>query len=155
MKKSIRVIMISAISISMMATTVAATENFADLDLQSMSLEDLVLLKDKVNEEIAAKGGNNVLGAGIYEVGKDIKAASFRLTCYEATDYAYVTLYKNSEDMDNEKSIIRKLFDYEEDQKSQDIVTLNLKEGEILKTTGPVIIENEEKSFWAPDSEDE
>lgn len=47
MKKSIRVIMISAISISMMATTVAATENFADLDLQSMSLEDLVLLKDK------------------------------------------------------------------------------------------------------------
>ena len=64
---------------SLLATPVMAENNFG-VDLESMSLEDLISLKDAVNERIAAKGGDNVIGQGTYVVGTDIKAANFKIT---------------------------------------------------------------------------
>lgn len=36
----------------------------SDIDLSSMSTEDLVALKDSINEEIANRGGDNIIGEG-------------------------------------------------------------------------------------------
>ena len=45
-----------------------------------MSTEDLVSLRDSINAEIANKGGDNIIGEGVYTVGTDIKAGNFKVT---------------------------------------------------------------------------
>lgn len=152
MKKTIIASMVLATSL--LATPVMAESNFG-VDLESMSLEDLISMKDAVNEQIAAKGGDNVFGAGIYEVGKDIKAASFKLICYEASGFtADVYVYDNNDDMKTNEPIFRKYMAYEEDKAAQESVIVNLKDGQILKTAGPLLIEDASKAFWAPDSDE-
>lgn len=60
----------------LVATPVMAS----DIDLASMSTEDLVALKDSINEEIVNRGGDNIIGEGTYVVGTDIKAGNFKVT---------------------------------------------------------------------------
>lgn len=72
-----------------------------DIDLASMSTEDLVSLKNSIDSEIATRGGDNIISQGIYEVGVDIKTASFKLTSVQNADYTstYIDLYNSKEDM--------------------------------------------------------
>ena len=151
MKKTIIASMVLATSL--LATPVMAESNFG-VDLESMSLEDLVSLKDAVNEQIAAKGGDNVIGAGIYEVGKDIKAANFKVTPYEASGSMSLELYASEADMTAYNSLFNSFLYYDEKKTSQESVSLNLKEGQILQISGPLIIEDASKAFWAPDSDE-
>ena len=53
----------------LVATPVMAS----DIDLASMSTEDLVALKDSINEEIANRGGDNIIGEGTYVSEQTLK----------------------------------------------------------------------------------
>ena len=149
MKKTIIASMV--LVTSLLATPVMAENNFG-VDLESMSLEDLISLKDAVNEQIAAKGGDNVFGAGVYEVGKDIKAASFKLICYEGTELTDVFVYENEDAITSNKPIFRDYLNYDDKKTSQESCVINLKDGQILKTTGTLLIEDASTAFWAPEN---
>lgn len=148
MKKTIIASMV--LVTSLLAIPVMAENNFG-VDLESMSLEDLISLKDAVNEQIAAKGGDNVFGAGVYEVGKDIKAASFKLICYEGTELTDVFIYENEDAMTSNEPIFRDYLNYDDKKTSQESCVINLKDGQILKTTGTLLIEDASTAFWAPE----
>lgn len=45
----------------------------SDIDLSSMSTEDLVALKDSINEEIANRGGDNIIGEGLIQSVQTLK----------------------------------------------------------------------------------
>lgn len=149
MKKTIIASMVLATSL--LATPVMAESNFG-VDLESMSLEDLISLKDAVNEEIASKGGDNVLGAGIYEVGVDIKASNFKLTPYEGTSSGELCIFANGTDTDDGEKVFHKWVYYDEEKNVQESIVVNLKDGQVLKTGGSLIIEDATKSFWAPEN---
>ena len=149
MKKTVIASMVLAIGL--LAVPVMAGNDFG-IDLASMSLEDLVSLKDAVNEEIATKGGDNVLGAGIYEVGVDIKASSFKLTSYEGSDSANIIIYDSKESMEADDNVFYTFMYYDEEKETQESTIINLKDGQILETTGSLIIEDASKSFWTPEN---
>ena len=69
MKKSILAI---GLGMSLLLSTPIMAD-VPDIDLASMSTEDLVSLRDSINAEIANKGGDNIIGEGVYTVGTDIK----------------------------------------------------------------------------------
>ena len=144
MKKTIIASMV--LVTSLLATPVMAENNFG-VDLESMSLEDLISLKDAVNEQIAAKGGDNVFGAGV----KDIKAASFKLICYEGTELTDVFIYENEDAMTSNEPIFRDYLNYDDKKTSQESCVINLKDGQSLKATGTLLIEDASTAFWAPE----
>ena len=96
-------------------------------------------------------GGDNVFGAGVYEVGKDIKAASFKLICYEGTELTDVFIYENEDAMTSNEPIFRDYLNYDDKKTSQESCVINLKDGQILKTTGTLLIEDASTAFWAPE----
>ena len=152
MKKTIIASMV--LVTSLLATPVMAENNFG-VDLESMSLEDLISLKDAVNEQIAAKGGDNVFGAGVYEVGKDIKAASFKLICYEGTELTDVFIYENEDAMTSNEPIFRDYLNYDDKKTSQeetpDSAMLNLKENQVVVIKCGMATIEETKPSWAPE----
>ena len=126
--------------------TEAATSSEADdfgIDLESMDLDKLLSLKDKINEVIADKGGDNVIGIGLYTVGTDIKAGKYTVKCYNSDQ---VTFYiYDDENAYNEYSGDMLLL-YPDDECGM----LNLSNGQIISVyTGSAIIE-ESKPSWAP-----
>ena len=76
MKKSILAI---GLGMSLLLSTPVMAD-VPDIDLASMSTEDLVSLRDSINAEIANKGGDNIIGEGVYTIGVDIKAGNFKVT---------------------------------------------------------------------------
>lgn len=65
----------------------------ADVDMSSMSIEDLVSLRDSLNEEIYSRSGgtmDDMIYAGTYVAGKDIKAGIYTIT---NTRDSYLTIY--------------------------------------------------------------
>lgn len=148
MKKTIIASLVLAVGL--IAIPVQASEQSA-IDLDSMTLDELVSLRDEVNSKITSLVGDTVFGAGVYEVGTDIKASSFKLTCYEATDMGYVFIYNNNDDFEAGKDMFTKYMSYDEETTSQESVVVNLKEGQILKTTSALLIEDASTSFWAPE----
>lgn len=118
-----------------------------DINLSEMSLDELVALRSSITEEISARLGDaGTIDMGLYEVGKDIKAASFEVTGLEgAEDTAYVIIFDNREDLDATKTLqVHYIAD-------GDSAVINLKEGQWLRINnyGPVGIQ-EIKPTYAP-----
>lgn len=136
----------------------AATPVMAsDIDLTSMSTEDLVALKDSINTEIANRGGDNVIGEGVYIVGTDIKAGSFKVTAMKGYDgYTTFYIFKDSAEYEEYKGgnydvgdCVVDLDSYEEGD--IDSGNLTLKEGEVLYVyRGNAVIEEVNPS-WKPE----
>lgn len=125
-----------------------------DIDLASMSTEDLVSLKNSVDSEIATRGGDNIISQGVYAVGVDIKAASFKLTSVQNADYTstYIDLYNSKEDMDNNKEIDTYIVHYDaEESGTVRSLNLNLKEGQIINITGDDMVIEEVNPSWKPE----
>lgn len=147
----------AVLSIGLMATPISAEDVTAGLDLDSMSVEDLVLLRDAVNQKIGEKGGDNILGKGVYEVGVDIKAGRYKFTCAPYTEYGFANLcvynskeeYDQDESKDNFEDVVQ--LDYDEESDGQNPGMLSLKDGQALYiSTGSAIIEEIDAS-WAPE----
>lgn len=156
MKRKSTVIAAIALATTMMVTPVFAYDAVEiDMDeLREMNTEDLISMRDAINSVIAEKGGDNIIGSGVYEVGTDIKAANFKLTCIKGGSSVYVTLYENKEAENSGDSILYQGIRNDENTGTSEAVNLNLKDGEILSIDGTAIIEDASGSFWAPDSEE-
>lgn len=141
----------TVLSIGLMATPISAEDVTAGLDLDSMSVEDLVLLRDAVNQKIGEKGGDNIIGEGIFEVGVDIKAGHYKVC--GASDYeGYTTLetYANMDDCKNQENEIESL-DLYGSEEGYDKGNLSLKDGQFLLIwRGSAVIEEIDAS-WAPE----
>lgn len=139
----------AVLSIGLMATPISAEDVTAGLDLDSMSVEDLVLLRDAVNQKIGEKGGDNILPEGTYEVGVDIRPGSFKVYCCPGYSYSRLNMYENKE----------KLGDYDSYAYVQvstddgDAGLVNLDEGEWLDVIGGSAIIEEVNASWTPEKE--
>lgn len=137
----------AVLSIGLMATPISAEDVTAGLDLDSMSVEDLVLLRDAVNQKIGEKGGDNILPEGTYEVGVDIRPGAFKVYCCPGYSYSRLNMYENKE----------KLGDYDSYAYVQvstddgDAGLANLDEGEWLDVIGGSAIIEEINASWAPE----
>lgn len=153
MKKSILAI---GLGMSLLLSTPIMAD-VPDIDLASMSTEDLVSLRDSINAEIANKGGDNIIGEGVYTVGTDIKAGNFKVTPMKGYDgRTSFYIFKDSSEYDDYKGgnydagdCVIDLSGYDEDCK--DSGNLVLKDGEILYIDrGNAIIEEVDPS-WKPE----
>lgn len=122
----------------------------SDIDLSSMSADELTILRDSVVQALADKSGDNIITQGLYEVGTDIKATNFKVFYYgnstDDTDCVNFYIYNSKEDYDNYTSDSQLLI-YADDK---DGGILNLKEGQYISvSTGAAVIEEINPS-WQP-----
>lgn len=124
-----------------------------DIDLTSMSTEDLISLKNSIDSEIGTRGGDNIIGQGTYEVGVDIKAANFKLTSVQNADYTstYIYIYNSKEDMEADKESDDYIIYYDaEESGTVRSANLNLKDGQFVKISGDSAVIEEAKASWQP-----
>ena len=138
---------VAVLSIGLMATPISAEDVTAGLDLDSMSVEDLVLLRDAVNQKIGEKGGDNILPEGTYEVGVDIKPGHYKAYCCPGYDLANFNVYESKEACQATDNPVQDSVGIDD----HDAAMINLEEGEWLTVTwGSAIIE-EVNASWAPE----
>lgn len=61
--------------------TFAIPTSAAEIDLTSMSIEELSDLQGMISAEIANRGGDNKIPSGDYITGKAIREGTFKVTC--------------------------------------------------------------------------
>ena len=91
------------VSIMLSAIIIETPAFAADIDLSSLSVEDLIDLKDQIDDEIYEKQGFIDLPYGYYIVGKDIAAGEYTIKPYgegaDNTDYSWKIRIFISEDL--------------------------------------------------------
>ncbi len=115
----------------------------ADLDLSSMTTDELVALQDSIKTELNDRGysANDEIATGVFLVGRDIRAGVFT---FEASEHTMINIYDDMEKYNN--------LDY-----LSDIVVLEGESGSIALADGQVmeIVSGkgrltEDKPSWAP-----
>lgn len=96
MKKLI-VAAILAVTLTVGTTPVMAGKD-TKADIENMELDELLELKEMVNEAIEKKGGSNLLPEGKYIVGVDIEAGQYNFT---AKEESVIGIYETAESEDN------------------------------------------------------
>lgn len=121
----------------------------SEIDLTGLSLEQLIDLRTEINELIAEKGGENVIGSGAFEVGVDIKPGIYNIVCTANATGGVLTIgvYETKTDHDNFKGDLYQSIYKEEGTPA---ISLNLKEGNVIGITGEGIIQETSPS-WAMD----
>ena len=121
-----------------------------------MSLEELVALRDEINVEIGARGGDNVISQGTYVVGTDINAASFKATIIHGDAYAYASfiIYDDEDAYKAGTQRSNYSISYNENDDITQSLSLNLKEGQVLVIEGNSAVLEQARASWMPDSED-
>lgn len=141
MKKTIIASLVLAVGL--IAIPVQASEQSA-IDLDSMTLDELVSLRDEVNSKIAELGGDNVLPQGTYEVGKDIKAGQYKVMGCEGYDMSCFNIYATKEDWETSENGIRGTVAYEDGTSAM----MNIDDGEYLDVTWGSLVVEEIKASW-------
>lgn len=141
MKKIICLFLVFVMVLSFSGTIFAA-----GIDLDSMSIEELVELRDNVINKLneLLNPVNDVIGVGTYLVGRDIKEGVFAITVREDESGSY-KIFETPE-----KHEAGEYFAWE-NVWGNDVVTVNLKEGMvfcILGWSGSIV--EEVKPSWAP-----
>lgn len=148
-----RVMLATALAMGLCLSPISYAAESNGIDLDSMDLNALIELRDLANEKIAEKGGDNTIGEGVYEVGVDIKATSFKVTPIpdDSSDYVNFYIYPNREAYEAYENSDQLLL-YNNEEYTSNFGILNLKDGQIIAlSTGSAILE-ESKPSWAPDS---
>ena len=129
------------------ASAVEINAATTDVNIEGMSVEDMVKLRDELNVKIAENGGDNVIVEGDYVVGKDIKASNFKVTCHGEDGVMFEIVSEDEYDGMNTSSDAGRYFILYDGESG----ALNLKEGEVLMVSGSdyAIIE-EVKTNFAP-----
>ena len=135
MKKIIAIILI----VVLMFTPVYAA------DLSSMSLDELLQLRDEITQEInsrvAAPEEPSFINTGSYVVGKDIKEGAYVLSLDAEPEVPVQYMIQNTDPdsvLDSGNVTVR------------EAVTIHLEEGQVLKITGTARISLPKKAWWMP-----
>ena len=128
-----------------------------EIDLESMTNEELIELRDSINEKIAENGGDNIIGSGVYKVGKDIESGSYKLirnSNDESSLWAYI--FDNETEYNSDKNGEVGMYscyiqiDSSNDGEREE-TSMQLSDGQILLIEqGSAIIEKLNAS-WVPD----
>lgn len=150
---TIAALCLTALPLNVSATaseTTSTSASASGIDLSNLSLEQLMDLKRELNIMIAEKGGDNIIGEGVYEVGVDIKPGTYDIVrssiAYKDRGNLYVKLYLTREDYDNDEASKSIFLHSSED--TLESVHLNLKDGNILMLDEEGII-YENTHSWA------
>ena len=140
-----KVIIVAVLLAAIIGTTNVSAAN--DVNIEGMSVEDMVKLRDELNAKIAENGGDNIIVEGDYVVGKDIKASNFKVTCPGEDGVMFEIVSEDEYDGMNTSSDAGRYFILYDGESG----ALNLKEGEVLMVSGSdyAIIE-EVKTNFAP-----
>lgn len=89
---------IVALIVSFVLLCVPALAEFSDVDLSSASLEEIIALRDLLNARILELTGTQetVLAQGVYKVGSDIAAGTYRVICEQNVESAFLYVYPES-----------------------------------------------------------
>ena len=153
MKKRVRIMLSVMLASTMVLTPVYATES---IDLDSMSVEDLQNLQEKISEKLKEKGEDDpswdIIPQGVYKVGADIKAGQFEVEAIK--DTVSIKLYE-SEDVykeDDSEYKARYPLYYDEETGESDSAFLSLSDGQIVAIEyGSAFIKEASKASWMPD----
>lgn len=100
MKRLVSVLLVCLLAVCV-AAPVYADGEAAAIDLEAMSLEELLELHTRLDAEIDARIGcyQSTICDGLYVAGKSIKPGTYMITCTEVyNNWMYVTLFGNEED---------------------------------------------------------
>ena len=153
MKKRVGIILSVILASTMTMTPVYATEN---IDLDSMSVEDLVALQKKISEKLEEMNWKDpewdIIPQGIYKVGTDIKAGQFKVEAIK--DTVSIKLYE-SEDIYKEDDYgyeARYPLYYDEETGESDSAFLSLSDGQIVAIEyASAYIKEVTNASWMPD----
>lgn len=148
MKKFKLFAMLLAVLMVVSGVCLAAGLDLESLKLSDASVEDLLKLKDLIDEELASRGfyENEILETGLYVVGKDIVPGQFTLDeIPDSEDSTYIEVYSSAASRDEHKTLYSVNFRYGD-------TGMILEEGNvILVQYSPCICKlNETKKSWAP-----
>ena len=118
------------------------------IDLSSMTDEELLALKEQVNQAISDRGlvKEFQLTAGIYIGGIDIKPGRYTLTATDANDMVSIGLGVDTDALDSDKGVLFMDTEYFHEGDEPKIYSLSIAEGNVLviKTKGSMTIEKAE-----------
>ena len=122
--------------------------NASEIDLSGLSLEQFIDLRSEINILIAEKGVENIIGQVIYETGVDIESGTYDIVCSKNAKNGFINVerYPSKEDYENNRNREVSQIYYKED--ASEAVSINLKEGNVLKLSGEGIIQVTSPS-WA------
>lgn len=148
MNKGIKRLLVALLIVAIAIPVFAST---AGIDLTTMSLEELIQLRNDVDTEISSRisSNNDTMYQGAYVAGKDIAIGRYTFTALETS---YLELFDTN---DNFKSYRK---DYKEEDrayynqmKEGDVVTLNLEEGQVVNISrGSGLVTAISSPSWAP-----
>lgn len=151
----------TAIALLSCATILAqpVSAKIPDIDMDNMSAEELVELRDTINEKIAENGGDNMIGAGLYETGIDIKSGLYKLTVNDNDGSSlWIKIFNNKDDYNSYQKgeganyissmILSKAYSENEENES---TSLQLLDGQVLLIEQGSAVIQEIKSSWMPD----
>ena len=131
MKKRILAVVCAVMLISTSAPIMAS-----DIDIQSMSTEDLISLKKEISAELSNRNaGGDPIGEGVYIVGEDIKAGHYDFTAGTPSNYCVTVLYYENMDSYNNEEPINNDGNTGYLQEGV-LMSLNLKDGQVLSISG-------------------
>lgn len=123
-----------------------------EIDISALEVDQLIQLKEQIMVALNEKGydGLGLIGAGTYKVGTDIKEGTFTfINTRPEEEWSGLYTFDSEERYDEEDGSI-----YNADTKSElfhpnDIATVVLHDGMVLKVVGQGILEESTPS-WAP-----
>lgn len=122
----------------------------SEIDLTSMGSEELIQLRESINQELASRGEEGAsVGSGVFVAGVDIKPGMYKIqNTYEGWSNVYV--YKSIEDLEKEEySDSHEYAFIHEAPFDDDSCNVSLEDGQILVIVGSGIIYPFSPS-WAP-----
>jgi len=114
------------------------------IDFSSMTDEELLALKEQVNQAISDRGliKEFQLTAGIYIGGVDIKPGRYTLTATDANDMVSIGLGVDTDALDSDKGVLFMDTEYFHEGDEPKTYSLSIAEGNVLviKTKGSMTI---------------
>lgn len=117
------------IALLVIFTLFTTTAYASSIDLESMTTDELIELKNKIHQEIMERMQDEDIEEPIYQgtyiVGEDIKPGKyvlvFRNSDFDKKDSdrffgCGISCYQNSENYDNDNAIFHELLDYDEER---------------------------------------
>lgn len=122
-----------------------------DIDLDSLSIEELMELRTQVAQKINEKVGSDAapIASGVYVVGKDIREGTYYVSDTKIADkYFKVFLYEDEEAHKNREDMTgRGDVSY---MKEGEDATISLHDGMVMEIEGGSAMIQEIKPSWAP-----
>ena len=151
MKKRVGLMLSAILASTMVLTPVYATES---IDLDSMSVEDLQNLQEKISEKLKEKGEDDpswdIIPQGVYKVGTDIKPGRFEFA--NDTDTVSVKVFDSDEEYRAKEYTQCYGLYYDSKTDTRESASINLSEGQtiLIECSSPRIRELS-KASWMPD----